>query len=287
MRTLIIIALALTGSLALAGIDKSRVDEPKIPGYYDELGRKQGYFTILGKDRPELDYPLEGKVEEGSFKDDRKVGEWIVYHPDGVTPRLKGTFKDGRPNGPYEKFYPNGVMSEKGTFSDKKQLGEFETYTEEGVLQQKKVFNEDGKQDGPMVINYPDGQPQITGQYVNGKRVGEFNSYWKDGSLKERSVYDENGELISQETGVPEPVSTTKPVSASGGPSGRDGYMRGAEFKPDGYNKVYNKAEEIWMDGQFKSGKLWDGKLYKYDSDGILLKIEIWKNGAYHSDGQL
>jgi hypothetical protein len=41
------------------------------------------------------------------------------------------------------------------------------------------------------------------------------------------------------------------------------------------------------MDGQFKTGKLWDGKLYKYDSDGILLKIEIWKSGAYHSDGQL
>ncbi len=28
-------------------------------------------------------------------------------------------------------------------------------------------------------------------------------------------------------------------------------------------------------------------KAYKYDSDGILLKIEIWKRGKYHSDGQL
>jgi hypothetical protein len=41
------------------------------------------------------------------------------------------------------------------------------------------------------------------------------------------------------------------------------------------------------MDGQFKNSRLWDGKLYVYDSEGILLKIEIWKEGKYHSDGQL
>ena len=41
------------------------------------------------------------------------------------------------------------------------------------------------------------------------------------------------------------------------------------------------------MDGIFKNSKLWEGKYYKYDDDGILLKYEIWKNGCYHSDGQL
>ena len=51
--------------------------------------------------------------------------------------------------------------------------------------------------------------------------------------------------------------------------------------------KVYNKNAEISQDGVFKKGRLWDGKVYEYDSDGILLKVKIFKNGSYHSDGQL
>ena len=66
------------------------------------------------------------------------------------------------------------------------------------------------------------------------------------------------------------------------------GLLRSSSLVGKGrYNKVYNDDDELWLDGKFKSGKLWDGKLYKYDSDGILLKIEIWKEGKYHSDGQL
>ncbi len=29
------------------------------------------------------------------------------------------------------------------------------------------------------------------------------------------------------------------------------------------------------------------GKVYVYDRDGILLKVKVYKNGVYHSDGQL
>jgi predicted sulfurtransferase len=56
---------------------------------------------------------------------------------------------------------------------------------------------------------------------------------------------------------------------------------------PNGYNKVYNLNDEIWQDGDFRSGALWNGKLYVYDEDGILLKVRVFKNGYYNSDGQL
>ncbi|MEY3844547.1 MAG: hypothetical protein RL293_969, partial [Bacteroidota bacterium] len=55
----------------------------------------------------------------------------------------------------------------------------------------------------------------------------------------------------------------------------------------NGYNKVYNDNDEIWMEGEFKNGQLWDGKVYDYDTDGILQKVRIFKAGRYHSDGQL
>lgn len=61
----------------------------------------------------------------------------------------------------------------------------------------------------------------------------------------------------------------------------------GKPLKNDGYNKVYNQDDKLWMDGEFKGGRLFDGKLYKYDSNGILIKIEIWKWGEYHSDQPL
>jgi antitoxin component YwqK of YwqJK toxin-antitoxin module len=50
---------------------------------------------------------------------------------------------------------------------------------------------------------------------------------------------------------------------------------------------VFNSNDEIWQDGNFKNGLLWDGKVYEYDRDGILLKVKVYKNGLYHSDGQL
>jgi hypothetical protein len=41
------------------------------------------------------------------------------------------------------------------------------------------------------------------------------------------------------------------------------------------------------MDGEFKNGQLWDGKVFDYSRDGILLKVRVFKLGKYHSDGQL
>ena len=51
--------------------------------------------------------------------------------------------------------------------------------------------------------------------------------------------------------------------------------------------KQYNENGEIKFDGMCKDGKVWDGKMYFYDNDGILLVVEIWKNGVYNSNGQL
>ena len=63
--------------------------------------------------------------------------------------------------------------------------------------------------------------------------------------------------------------------------------VKNGKFQPNGYNKVYNSDGEIWQDGDFKEGKLFNGKVYVYDRDGILLKVKVFKNGVYHSDGQL
>jgi antitoxin component YwqK of YwqJK toxin-antitoxin module len=62
---------------------------------------------------------------------------------------------------------------------------------------------------------------------------------------------------------------------------------KGVTFFSEGYNKVYNENDEIWLDGNFKAGQLYDGKVYIYNDDGILKKIKIYKEGKFHSLGQL
>ena len=64
-------------------------------------------------------------------------------------------------------------------------------------------------------------------------------------------------------------------------------FKEGDRFDMNGYNTIYNQYGDIWMLGLFKNGQLWDGKLYKFDEDLLICKIEIWKDGNYHSDGQL
>lgn len=61
----------------------------------------------------------------------------------------------------------------------------------------------------------------------------------------------------------------------------------GTKFNPNGYNKLYNEDDELWMDGQFLNGHLYNGQYYEYDSDGILLKVSVFKNGKYDKAGSL
>jgi antitoxin component YwqK of YwqJK toxin-antitoxin module len=55
----------------------------------------------------------------------------------------------------------------------------------------------------------------------------------------------------------------------------------------DGYQKLYDDQKRLVQDGEFKGGKLLNGKWYKYDKNGLILKVEIYKNGKYFADGQL
>lgn len=261
------------------------------PNRTDENGKKQGMWTIWGHDIPAKGYPPNGKIEEGNYTDDRKNGEWIKYHIDGKTPRLKGMYIDNRPNGAYVKYWENGQVMEEGKFTSGKQVEVYKRYYDNGVVSQEKFFNKEGREDGVVRYYHPNGKVEFEYTKKDGVTNGDATRYYPNGDVKEIISYDNDGNVksrVEKERVNPpfnaEPVATTPPANA---PDGTKGTTNGKRFKKNGYNKVYNSDQELWMDGEFKEGKLWDGKLYKYDNDGILLKIEVWKNGKYHSDGQL
>lgn len=257
----------------------------------DDQGRKQGKWIIYGKDRPETGIPATGKVEEGKYVDDRKEGIWIKYHDDGVTPKLKGEYENNRPKGQYTKYWPNGKVREVGTFEKNQQLDSLVRFYENGVREYEANYNALGKEQGKVKFFYPNGQVELVYTANNGLPNGTATRYWPNGDVKEVITYSATGEVVStiekEMVSAPETVkdpnqSTTPAPKINGTPN-----TGGNPWKPNGYNKVFNDDGEIWQDGTFKEGRLWDGKVYDYDRDGILLKVRVFKGGVYHSDGQL
>ncbi len=257
----------------------------------DNKGRKQGRWIYFGKDRPSAGYPDEGKIEEGPYRDDRKEGLWTKYHRDGITPKLKGEYHNNVPSGKYTKIYPNGNVREVGTFKTGKYSDSLRRYHEDGSLEYESFYNENGFEQGTVKYFYPNGQLEFEYVSQDGIPTGKAVRYYENGDEKEILYYDESGkvekselkEMINPSIDVEDPgLSKERAPKISSEPQ-----TKGLKFEANGYNKIYNENDEIWQDGEFVDGRLWDGKVYEYDSDGILLKVRVFKKGVYHSDGQL
>ena len=284
-----ILLLMLAGFIS-APVSLATDDQGGGKNVKDEQGRKQGKWVYLGKDRPNAGYPNEGKVEEGPYIDDRKEGVWIKYHKDGVTPKLKGNYENNRPSGEYTKIYPDGTIKEVGTFNRNKYLDSLKRYHENGVLEYESNYNDTGKESGVVKYYYPNGQEEFVYTSANGIPTGKATRYYENGDIKEIIYYSADGsvEKSEQKEMVNPTVNVVDPgVSKEAAPKISNPRTKGTRFQTNGYNKVYNVNDEIWQDGDFRNGRLWNGKVYEYDSDGILLKVKVFKNGVYHSDGQL
>lgn len=261
-------------------------DEPKI-NQTDDDGKKQGKWIFLGKDQPEKGYPDDGKISEGTFVDNRKNGKWVMYYKDGVTPKTEGEFVNNRPNGPFIKYHQNGTVKEQGTFSKRRYVDSLSRFNEKGVKVYEASYNEAGKESGKVVHYHDNGKPEFEYNADNGVPSGKATRYWPNGDVKEEIVYDSDGS-VKESSGTIDRVNP--PIDAEPEPSGKGGPKPSGnipDFQKNGYNKIFNDDKELWMEGEFKSGALWDGRLYIYDEDGLLEKVEVYKKGAYHSDGQL
>jgi antitoxin component YwqK of YwqJK toxin-antitoxin module len=248
---------------------------------------KQGQWIYYGKDRPESGFPASGKIEEGKYTDDRKQGQWTKYYEDGKTKKLEGMYVDNRPNGEYTKYHANGKIKEVGNFSRNTQKGELKRYYPNGQLEYSANFTDDGKENGTVKYFHENGKLEYEYTTTAGQITGKATRYFDDGTIKEVAMHDgKGGDPKVTESNEPKVVEKVETTGKSAPSVGTSPDVKGAAWKPNGFNKVFKKGE-IWQDGTFKNGVLWDGKEYVYDSDGILLKVKVYKEGGYHSDGQL
>lgn len=254
----------------------------------DQKGRKQGKWIFYGKDNPKKGYPEEGKIAEGIFKDDRKNGLWTSYYKDGFTPRLIGEYKNNRPYGTYQKFYRNGKLMEEGTFKGRRYVDTLKRFSKNGTLTFQAYYNESGQESGEVKYFYDNGTPEFIYLANNGTPIGKATRYWSNGELKQEIVFNEEGK-IENTTGTidPENVIIEIEVDKSNSKTAPKVEEKIASYEVNGYNTIYNQNNELWMVGDFKNKRLWDGKLYVYDEDGLLQKVEVYKEGLFHSNGQL
>ena len=216
----------------------------------DEKG-KQGHWIYYGKDRPEAGVVFDGKVEEGTYIDDRKEGKWIKYHLDGVTPKLIGQYENNRPTAHYKKFYSSGQLREEGNFIQNQYRDSLIRYYENGQREYASFTDSTGKTLWESYWN-PDGTPR--------EKLVEFAPNCSDICVS-KSVYTGRLPILNDPGDSPNTL--------------------GIDWKPNGTNKVYSENGILIMEGKFKRGILSEGKLYYYDYKGELYTTYLIKNGRF------
>lgn len=252
---------------------------------FDANGKKTGYWIITGAIKPTKGYKPEQVIEEGNYETNKKMGLWKRYYPNGKL-LSEITYSNNVPKGPYKTYYQTGKVEEQGNWSFNKNIGDFRRYHPNGILSQEFTFNENGIRNGHQKYYHENGQLELEVTVKNGKEEGTLKRYYANGDVKEVKQFNEGTmtsgsiktyamkkpEVVVQETPAV-PVKVTKVVT--------NDRPNVSVFNETGKNTLYNKSRQVSQTGYFKKGRLWNGRWYKYDSNGLLEAIEVYKDGKF------
>ncbi len=253
----------------------------------DEKGQRQGYWIVLGSMIDDREYKPESKVEEGNYSDNRKEGLWKKYWPSGLV-RSEIFYAGGRPAGEYKLYYKNGKLEEHSRWEDNLNKGAFSRYYVNGNPQQQFYFAENGKRNGQQKYYHENGKLAMEVTVTNGQESGIMRRYNPDGSLEEEKLFENGVAKPSTSKKYKETKPATEivkdPYDESVGKESKviaDKPNRAQPFKSNGFNTLYDRNGAVTQSGEFMNGRLYDGKWYRYNQDGILIRIEIYKGGKF------
>ncbi|MCB0769305.1 MAG: toxin-antitoxin system YwqK family antitoxin [Flavobacteriales bacterium] len=253
----------------------------------DATGRKQGYWKVLAPvaDKPGFD---NGQViEEGRYANSKRVGVWRRYWPNGNV-MSEITYQFGRPRGEYRTYYPNGRVEEDGTWDLDRNTGKFQRWHPNGKLAQDFVFTEHGVRDGEQKYYHENGQLAVQVRVEEGREDGTLKRYTEQGQLQQVAQFN-NGVIDAANSKYIKPVpkaddvkvDTKAPVAPAVSASESTNAIT---FRENGHNTLYDRQLRISQQGEFRNGRLHDGKRYTYDNNGILTRIQVYKGGRYAGD---
>jgi len=222
----------------------------------DTENKRQGAWVKLNN---------QGILEErGGYINNKKEGIWKGYYASGKI-KHEITYKRNRPDGPAKFYYEDGNVSEQGIWKINKWVGEYKYYHENGSLAYDWSYNESGRRTGVQKYYYDDGSLMIHGDWTNGKKKGVLTEFYPDGSIKSEMNFVEGKVQVAsiQEYQIAEkPLERkTAPKTQKVKPTTKKGNNPGM-FTQSGYYKTYNEFKKIDREGEFKNGKLMDGKRF-------------------------
>jgi antitoxin component YwqK of YwqJK toxin-antitoxin module len=277
---LLLLILSLAGAVAAnASVTISQDTLNKV----DANGKKQGYWRVLANPSTHVGYSPGQVVEEGAYYGNRRIGVWKRFWPNG---NLKSeiTYKMGRPLGKYTTYYPNGKVEEDGSWELDRNVGAFKRYHTNGKLAQDFNFNEFGLRNGKQKYYHETGQLAVEVDIKDGKEDGTLKRYYANGDLHQVAEFN-GGVINSANSKYLKPVKRVEapPQTAKAAPSvsSEEKTNEAIRFKRNGYNTLYDKELRISQSGEFRDGRLFNGKRYKYDQKGELAKIEMYVEGRY------
>lgn len=255
----------------------------------DENGMRQGYWIIKGYMSDEEGFGPNDTVEEGQYVDNLKEGVWKRFHSNGNL-RSEINYAKNRPYGDYSIYYENGQLEESSSWHRNKNVGDFKRFYSNGQPQQEFFFADNGKRNGQQKYYYENGQLALDVFIQNGKEEGEYKRYCENGDLKESrkftggitidgtiKTHNQSGKSAPAADPIEKPIVESKTTE--------DKPNVAYNFEPNGHNVLYDVNQQVTQVGNFKNGRLWDGKWYRYSTEGILVRIEIYKGGKYIGTG--
>lgn len=285
----------------------------------DASGQKQGHWVILNAGGKFPGYEEDGLVEEGDYLDNKKIGIWTKYYPNGVK-KHELTFTNNQPNGYAKFYYKDGLLQEEGMWKDNKWVGEYRYYHENGNLFYNWVYNAQGKREGVQQYFYDNGSLMIEGTWKDGSESGLLKEYYENGSVKSEKNFtpgtvNSGTELGNMSTGKIEAKATknyelgkqydenaakakklaesirqqyqVKIISTSAGgniATAKEEKVKDVGMIGDGEKTTYNKFGKPQLQGTFRNSMLIDGKENVYAEDGKYIKTYIVKEGKRVSE---
>ncbi|MBX2973841.1 MAG: toxin-antitoxin system YwqK family antitoxin [Flavobacteriales bacterium] len=253
----------------------------------DEMGRRQGFWKVTAPNADKPGYTDGQLIEEGRYTNSKRIGLWRRYWPNGKV-MSEITYQMGRPRGEYKTFYPTGKVEEQGNWDLDRNTGKFQRWHPNGQLAQDFTFTPDGVRDGEQKYYHENGQLAVQVSVDRGKEDGTLKRYTPDGQLQQVAEFND-GVIDAANSRYIKPVPKAEEVKvdpkAEPAPAVTPEETTNAvTFRENGYNTLYDRQLRISQQGDFKQGRLWDGKWYDYDRDGILQRIRIFKRGRYAGD---
>ena len=163
--------------LLLAGSSSAQTDTNQV-NRTDAKGLKQGKWRQT--------YP-DGKTKyTGAFKNNKPVGEFLHYHPNGKLKAKMLHHPDGITDASI--FDEEGKLTGTGKYKNEKKEGLWSYYNEDGKIRSTE-FYKDNLKSGTWRVYYENGVTSEEITYILGKKSGKWKRYTENNVLTLEAEY--------------------------------------------------------------------------------------------------